>query len=168
MFTFCIENHEPFRSLTKNCPKMSQKSIDKNFYSELLTTSIHSFLIYLDSVYLQVLFGVSFKRFARILIELQQFFGDICVFLAFKFSRKTTVKFQKCFGVTLFQNSSLTIIWNNLGLSCHKCMTRKLEFRKKNISKTPFNKRSAKYSTQKDGMVARCHKCIRERGLSFE
>ena len=64
------------------------------------------------------------------------------------------------------KNSSLTIIWNNLGLSYHKCMKRNLEFRKKTYSKieTPFNKRSAKYSTQNDGMVERCHKCIRVRG----
>ena len=32
-----------------------------------------------------------------------------------------------------FRNSSLTIIWNNLGLSCHKRMKRNLEFRKKGI-----------------------------------
>ena len=68
-----------------------------------------------------------------------------------------------------FKNSSLTIIWNKLGLSYHKCMKRNLKFRKKNMfEETPFNKRSAKYSTQNDGMVERCHKCIRVRGLSFE
>ena len=31
-----------------------------------------------------------------------------------------------------FRNSSLTIIWNNLGLSNYKRMKRNLEFRKKN------------------------------------
>ena len=36
-------------------------------------------------------------------VELQQFFEDVHVFLAFKFSRKTAIKFQKCFCVTLFQ-----------------------------------------------------------------
>ena len=41
-------------------------------------------------------------------------------------------------------------------------MKRNLEFRKKNIfQETPFNKRSAKYATQNDGMVERYHKCIR-------
>ena len=63
----------------------------------------------------------------------------------------------------------MTIIWNNLGLSYHKCMKRILEFRKQNIfQETPFNKRLAKYSTQNDGMVERCRKCIRVRELSFE
>ena len=52
---------------------------------------------------LQVLFGVSFKRFGCILVKLQQFFGDVRVFLACKFSRKTAFKFQKCFRVMLFQ-----------------------------------------------------------------
>ena len=27
MFTFCIENHEPFGSLTKNCPKLGKNKI---------------------------------------------------------------------------------------------------------------------------------------------
>ena len=68
-----------------------------------------------------------------------------------------------------FKNWSLTIIWNNLGPSYHKCMKRNLEFRKKNIfEETLHNKRSAKYSTQNYGMVERCHKRIRVRGLSFE
>ena len=34
-----------------------------------------------------------------------------------------------------FKNSSLTIIWNNLSLSYHKCMKRNLEFRKKHFKK---------------------------------
>ena len=32
MFTFCIKNHEPFRPLTKNCPKLDKnKSIVSSF-----------------------------------------------------------------------------------------------------------------------------------------
>ena len=32
MFTFCIETHEPFGSLTKNCPKLDKnKSIVSRF-----------------------------------------------------------------------------------------------------------------------------------------
>ena len=42
--------------------------------------SIHSFWIYLDSVYLYVLFGVLFNRFERIYVKFQKFFGDVCVF----------------------------------------------------------------------------------------
>ena len=64
----------------------------KNFWSELLTASIHSFWIYLDSVYLYVLFGVSFKRFEH--TKVQQFFGDVRVFFSVcKFSRKVDIKF---------------------------------------------------------------------------
>ena len=54
-------------------------------------------------LYLQVLFGVSFKEFGHICAKLWQFFVKVCVILAFKFNRKTATKFQKCFCVTLFQ-----------------------------------------------------------------
>ena len=49
-------------------------------------------------------------------------------------------------------------------------MKRNLELRKKTYFKreTTFYKRSTKYSSQNDGIVERCHKCIRARGLSFE
>ena len=64
--------------------------------------------------------------------------------------------------------SSLTIIWDNLGLPNYKRMKKNLEFRKNTCQETSFYKRSAKYSFKNDGMVERCHKCIRARGLSFE
>ena len=91
-------------------------------------------------------------------------------------SRTIGYCFPVVFWKFLWSNNSETAtirhwlsFWNNLGLSYHKCMKRNPEFRKKNIfQETPFNKRSAKYSTQNDGMVERCHKCIRVRGLSFE
>ena len=48
------------------------------------------------------------------------------MFLAFKFGRKTAIKFQKSVSVShCVRNSSLTIIWNNLGLSNYKHMKRK-------------------------------------------
>ena len=62
-----------------------------------------------------------------------------------------------------FRNSSLTITWNNLGLSDCKCIKRNLEFREKGTKETFFYKRSAKYSSQIDVMAERCHKCIRTR-----
>ena len=44
-----------------------KKVLKKNFYSDLFTASVQSFLIYFDSVYLyKVLFGVSFNRFRPI------------------------------------------------------------------------------------------------------
>ena len=44
-----------------------------------------------------------------------------------------------------FRNSSLTTIWNDLGLPNYNRMDRNLEFRKKNVFyETLFNKRSAK------------------------
>ena len=65
-----------------------------------------------------------------------------------------------------FRNSSLTIIWNNSGLSNYKHMKRNLEFRKNpHILRNIFYKRSAKYSSQNDWMVERC---IRAIGLFFE
>ena len=57
-------------------------------------------------------------------------------FLAFKFSRKTAIKFQKASVSHCVRNSSLTIIWNNLGLSNCKHMKRKLGLKKKK-KKTP-------------------------------
>ena len=44
-----------------------------------------------------------------------------------------------------FKNSSLTIIWNNLGLSYHKCMKRKLELKKTKKQKTPVIISKRKY-----------------------
>ena len=56
-------------------------------------------------------------------------------FLAFRFSRKTAIKFQKCCSVShCVSNSSLTIIWNNPGLSDYKHMKRKFGL-KKNTNK---------------------------------
>ena len=47
------------------------------------------------------------------------------MFFVCKFSRKTAIKFQKSFCVTLFQKF-ITIIWNN-----SICMKTNLEFRNK-------------------------------------
>ena len=63
-------------------------------------------------------------------------FRDICVFLAFKFSRKTSIKFH-AYVSHCVKNSSLTIVWNNLGLSNYKHMKRKLGL--KNKQKTCYN-----------------------------
>ena len=63
--------------------------------------SIHRFWIYLDSVYLYVLFGVSFNRFGRIMIKLQKFFGEVCVFQAYKFSRKQLLNFKTALSQTV-------------------------------------------------------------------
>ena len=77
---------------------------------------------------------------------------------------KQLSNFRNDFLSCCFKNSLLTMIWNNY----QKCMKKNLEFRKKTFQEAPFNKCSAKYSTQNDGMVERHHKCIRVRGLSFE
>ena len=69
--------------VSTECPKIG---IEKNFYSGLFTVLIHRFSIHLDSVYPYVLFGVSFNRFGRIQVKLQQFCRDICVFQEYKFS----------------------------------------------------------------------------------
>ena len=54
---------------------------------------------------------------------------------------------------------SFGIIWVCLITNVWKGI---LNLEKKNIfPETPFNKRSAKYATQNDGMVQRGHKCIR-------
>ena len=42
MFTFCIENHEPFGTLTKNCPKL-----DKN---KSIVTRLSVFVVYKSAV----------------------------------------------------------------------------------------------------------------------
>ena len=68
------------------------------------------------------------------------------MFLACKFSRKTTIKFQKCFSIT--QNSSLTIIWDNLGLSNYKRMKRNIEFREKNTCYDSKRNYSVPYSKE--------------------
>ena len=57
-------------------------------------------------------------------------------FLAFKFSRKTAIKFRNASVSHCVRNSSLTIIWNNLGLSNYKHMKRKLGLNNKQ-TKTP-------------------------------
>ena len=62
-------------------------------------------------------------------------------FLVFKFSRKQQSNFRNASVSRCCKNSSLTIIWNNLDLSYHKCMKKKI------FQETPFNKCSAKYST---------------------
>ena len=51
------------------------------------------------------------------------------MFLALKFSRKTAIKNASVSHC--FRNSSLTIIWNNLGLSNYNRMKRKLGLKKK-------------------------------------
>ena len=56
------------------------KKVSIKIFILTFTASIHSFWIYLDSVYLYVLFGISFNRLGRIQVKLQQFFGDVCVF----------------------------------------------------------------------------------------
>ena len=89
-----------------------------------------------------------------------------CFFWRSNSVEKQLSNFRNASVSRCFKNSSLTIIWNNLGLSYHKCMKKNPGFRKKNIfQEINFNKRSAKYSTQNDGMVERCHKCIREDSL---
>ena len=44
---------------------------------------------------------------------------------------KQLLSFRNASVSRCFRNSSLTIIWNNLGLSNYKSMKRNLEFRKK-------------------------------------
>ena len=44
---------------------------------------------------------------------------------------KQLLNFSNAFVSHCFRNSSLTIIWDNLGLYNFKCMKRNLEFRKK-------------------------------------
>ena len=46
-------------------------------------------------------------------------------------AEKQPLNFRNASVSHCFGNSSLTIIWNNLGLSYHKRMKRDLEFRKK-------------------------------------
>ena len=87
--------------LTSNYRVSCRKGINK----KLLIGHAHGF----NSQFLN-LFGfktsVSFVqciiRFGRIQIKLQQYFGDVCVLKACKFSRRTAIKFQKCLCVTLF------------------------------------------------------------------
>ena len=52
--------------------------------------------------------------------------------------QKQLLNFRNASVSHCFRNSSLTIIWNNLGLSNYKRMTRNLEFRKKHIFKKHF------------------------------
>ena len=68
-----------------------KKVLIKNFYYDLFTVSIHNFWN-LFGFHISVSFflgGVSFNRFGDIKVKLQQFFRNICVFQACKFSRKT-------------------------------------------------------------------------------
>ena len=53
-------------------------------------------------------------------------------FLAFKFSRKQLLNFRNASVSHGVRNSSLTIIWNNLGLSNYKHIKRKLGLKKTN------------------------------------
>ena len=85
---------------------------------------------------------LSFNTFGRSKVKLQQFFGDVCVFQAYKFSRKTAVKFQKCFCLILFLKF-VTIIWNNLGQSNYKCTKRNLDFTKKELFSPLFKRDSS-------------------------
>ena len=52
------------------------------------------------------------------------------MFLACKFSRKTAIKFQNCFYVTLFQKFVTDCHLENLGLCNYKRMKMNLEIRK--------------------------------------
>ena len=91
------------------------------------------------------------------------------IFLRSNSVEKQLSNFRNAFVSRCFKNSSLTIIWNNLGLSYHKCMKRNLEFGKKR-----YLKRHLSINVQQNILprtmesVERCHKCIRVRGLSFE
>ena len=68
-----------------------------------------------------------------------------------------------------FKNSSLTIIWNNLGLYCHKCMKRNLQFRKK-----PYFKKHLSINIQQNILPGTMEglrdatNAFRVIGLSFE
>ena len=61
---------------------------------------------------------------------------EVCVVLAFKCNRKTLLNFKNASVSHCFRNSSLTIIWNNLGLSNYNRMKRKLGLKKKKTTKT--------------------------------
>ena len=84
---------------------------------------------------------------------------------------KQLLNFRNASVSHCFRNSSLTIIWNNLGLSNYKRMKRNLEFRTKTtyLKKHLFTTVQQNiHSSQNDGMAESYHKCIRARGLSFE
>ena len=57
------------------------------------------------------------------------------MFFSVKFSRKQLSNSINASVSCCFINSSLTIIWNNLGMSYHKCMKRSLEFREKTCNR---------------------------------
>ena len=59
-------------------------------------------------------------------------------FLECKFVEKQLLNFRNASVSHCFRNSSLTIIWNDLGLSNYKRMKRNLEFGKKNILRNIF------------------------------
>ena len=54
------------------------------------------------------------------------------MFLVCKFSRKDLLNFRNASVSHCFRNSSLAIIWNNLGLSYYKRIKRNLEDEKSN------------------------------------
>ena len=84
-------------------------------------------------------------------------------FLVCKFSRKTAIKFQKCFCVTLSQKFvTLTIIWNNLGLSNYKRMKRNLEF-----AKTSYSKKHLLTNVQQN-ILARTMEWLRDAANALE
>ena len=58
-----------------------------------------------------------------------------------------------------FRNSSLTIIWNNLGLSNYNCMKRKLGLKKNNSKKTPviISKKNYLVPYSKEGLLTLMH-----------
>ena len=64
-------------------------------------------------------------------LKLQQFFRDVCVILHANSVEKQLLNFRNAFVSHCIKNSSLTIIWNNLGLSNYKNKTGNLEFREK-------------------------------------
>ena len=76
-------------------------------------------------------------------------------FLACKFRRKQLLNFINASVSHCFRNSSLTIVWNNLGLSYYRCMKKKPGFKKTtentccNFKKdlfSPLFKRESSYS----------------------
>ena len=68
---------------------------------------------------------------------------------------KQLLNFRNASVSHCFRNSSLTIIWNNLGLSNYRCMKTNLEFRKKN---TCYNsKRNYSIPCSKESPLALMH-----------
>ena len=63
-------------------------------------------------------------------------FGDVHVFYHTNSVEKQLSNFRNVSVSHCFRSSSLSINWNNLGLSYHKCMKRNLEFGKSIFQET--------------------------------